>query len=261
MIALTHNAPTGESEQLTYIKDHDIRPFRWYRIEGGPRDNHLVIASDAEVTFHAPDDKGKIKEYRMSDKIAQAMTRVQSPDLVGDIQAFHKKFGQLYSGPPRTLPHDLELFRCNFIAEEHEEFVTADSDEKRLDACVDMVYVILGYCHLRGWDFNEAWRRVQAANMLKALASEVPNSRSRHPNDIVKPPGWTHPVLDDLVIDYTRPPLGPYPIPDSQIGTPPPFDTNLPEPGSAPTARESLDQSCEVSENPASESKSKKKGK
>ena len=46
-----------------------------------------------------------------------------------------------------------------------------------------------------GYDFDEAWRRVHAANMKKVRA---PSARSGS-HDVVKPPGWTAPNLADLV--------------------------------------------------------------
>lgn len=119
----------------------------------------------------------------------------------GDVIAFHKKFNLNYDGPPRLLEPSLEKFRRNFMAEEHKEFNAATDDNQRLDAICDYIYVALGYCHLRGWNFAEAWRRVQEKNMTKrpATAEDVAAGKTRHTSDILKPDGWTPPDHSDLV--------------------------------------------------------------
>lgn len=122
-------------------------------------------------------------------------------DPWGDVIAFHKKFNLDYDGPPRELEVSLEKFRRNFMEEEHKEFKTADDDNKRLDALCDYIYVALGYCRLRGWNFAEAWRRVQEKNMAKrpATPEDVAAGKARHTSDILKPDGWTPPDHSDLV--------------------------------------------------------------
>lgn len=116
-----------------------------------------------------------------------------------DVIDFHKKFGLDYDGPPRTLDKETQEFRENFILEEGDEFFTASSDAHQLDACVDLVYVILGYCRLRGWNFEEAWKRVQQANMAKVLAASSADSKRGYRFDVVKPKDWKAPNLNDLV--------------------------------------------------------------
>lgn len=118
-------------------------------------------------------------------------------DMWGDVVRFHQKYGIDYDGPPRTLDAELEKFRRDFMTEEFREFSLAKTDEDRLDACMDLIYVVLGYGRLRGWNIPEAWRRVQRANMAKRLATE--QDPKRHGMDVVKPPGWVPPDHSDLV--------------------------------------------------------------
>lgn len=141
-------------------------------------------------------------------------------DVYGDIKAFHERFGLTYDGPPRALPEDLDGFRIKFMGEELSEYVSSDAEdhksirgvigvvlnnslapplEKQLDALVDLVYVALGTAYLHGFDFDEAWRRVHAANMKKVRAQHAKESARGSTNDVVKPPGWTPPDLSDLV--------------------------------------------------------------
>jgi len=134
-----------------------------------------------------------------------------------DIQNFHAKFGLEYDEGPRALPHELADFRTGFMVEELCEYITDDEQfhclirsafhsrvnrqplEKQLDALVDLVYVALGTAYLHGFDFEEAWRRVHAANMSKVRAKRAEDSVRGSTFDVVKPPGWKAPDLSDLV--------------------------------------------------------------
>lgn len=139
-----------------------------------------------------------------------------------DVVSFHVRFHLDYGGAPRLLPDDLHDFRVLFIGEELEEYaglpkgvLTAflreqleargpqvDSlkvREDQLDALVDMTYVILGTAYLQGFNFAEAWRRVQRANMSKVRVERVEDSKRGSKFDVVKPQGWKPPCHADLV--------------------------------------------------------------
>ena len=143
-----------------------------------------------------------------------------------NIRDFHVKYGLGYDGPPRILSRHLHSFRHEFMLEEAGEWHLAvshigdhlesgdppDAAEithhmaKSLDAIVDVMYVTLGTAYLQGFtekEISEAWRRVHEANMKKVRG---PSPRSEQ-FDIVKPPGWEPPKLDDLVEhhSYSRP--------------------------------------------------------
>lgn len=148
------------------------------------------------------------------------------PDLIGDVHAFHAKFGQEYIGKPRMLPQDLHDFRIKFHDEETHEYrdeyvnlVDAVMRQDRrdivnvlelqLDALVDAAWVILGTADLQfGRDATyAAWRRVVEANMKKVLKADTKDGdgsvdSGRAPKyDIVKPAGWLAPDHRDLVQD------------------------------------------------------------
>lgn len=114
--------------------------------------------------------------------------------MIGDIKAFHEKFGLDYNAGPRWLPQELEDFRRQFMQEELDEYIAADTLEGKLDALVDLVYVALGTAYMSGFNFQEAWRRVHEANMAK-----VRGESGRSSYDVVKPEGWQPPYLGDLV--------------------------------------------------------------
>lgn len=141
-----------------------------------------------------------------------------------DVKDFHEKFGLEYGGPPRGLDLDLESFRTKFMVEELceyaglkkesrevvEDFMASPHFEHRrekvdledkLDALVDLAYVVLGTACCHGFDFDEAWRRVHAANMAKVRAQRDEDSlrEGGAKFDVVKPPGWKPADLSDLV--------------------------------------------------------------
>ena len=144
---------------------------------------------------------------------------------IDDIAEFHQKFGIEYRGRARVLPPELAKFRIKFLKEELREYVkTADAAAKAikqqrptsfddevaynlehmLDALVDLVYVALGTAHLHGFDFDEAWRRVHEANMKKQRAERRADSKRKSKFDVVKPPGWRPPRMQDLVINHAH---------------------------------------------------------
>ena len=125
------------------------------------------------------------------------------PQLFEDVIAFHKKMGIQYDGPPRLIPDVPELyFRLQRTNEEMRELVDAfyhRQSDGFLDAHVDLIYILLGTMHLCGYDFNEAWRRVHAANMTKERASKSNPGKYGDKNDVVKSANWVAPNLIDLV--------------------------------------------------------------
>lgn len=119
---------------------------------------------------------------------------------LSDVFDFHNKFN---IPQPDTCEQGLDEetmnFRIKFMFEELEEFIEAVNEEdleKQLDSLVDLVYVVLGAALMLGFDFDEAWRRVHAANMEKVAGLPT----DRHGSlDVTKPEGWQPPVLSDLV--------------------------------------------------------------
>ena len=113
-------------------------------------------------------------------------------NMIMDIIEFQRRFGQHYEGPPRVLPNDMANFRFKRLIDEVQEYAEAYANldaEGELDALVDIVYIAIGTALMRGWNFREAWARVHEANMTKL----------RKGLDIVKPEGFEHPSLGDLV--------------------------------------------------------------
>lgn len=124
-------------------------------------------------------------------------------NFVEDIKDFHRKFGLEYTGKPRPLEPDLHNFRTNFMAEEIAEYNTdyhKGDLAGQLDALVDLLYVAFGTAHMHGFDIEKAWVRVHEANMKKTRTkNEAESKRGNIKYDVVKPPGWKPPNLEDLV--------------------------------------------------------------
>jgi len=145
---------------------------------------------------------------------SQGMINIMAMGLIADaiegknfdafdcVSRFHEKFGLEYSDAPRKLPKPLETLKLKHLHEELVEYKEATEKERlvdQLDALVDLVYVALGTAYLHGFDFNEAFRRVHAANMKKTRAVSSKESKRGSRYDVVKPPNWKAPFLKDLV--------------------------------------------------------------
>ena len=129
-----------------------------------------------------------------------------------DTQELNDKFVAL--GLQLEYNHDAMKDRMDFLLEELNEMRNAHhmagvmingsrncANERAdmLDALVDLVVVAMGTAYQMGWNFEEAWKRVHHANMLKtAVQSEAINNRDLA-FDLQKPEGWTAPYLQDLV--------------------------------------------------------------
>lgn len=114
-------------------------------------------------------------------------------DLMKMVQEFQAKFDI----PKQRFKEAVMQEREDMMYEELCEYnkaVKQNDPEGALDALVDLVYFAIGTATSLDWDFNEAFRRVHAANMKKVRAHT-----ERSAVDLVKPPGWTAADLHDLV--------------------------------------------------------------
>jgi predicted HAD superfamily Cof-like phosphohydrolase len=86
------------------------------------------------------------------------------------------------------------------IGEEYDEFMDAvydNNDVEKLDACMDMIWVILGYCYMKGWDVDGAWKEVARSNLDK-INSITGKVIKREDGKVLKPEGWTPPSLEQF---------------------------------------------------------------
>jgi predicted HAD superfamily Cof-like phosphohydrolase len=97
-------------------------------------------------------------------------------------------------------PSQATLYR-KLIVEEFWEFqdaIKANDDAEQLDACFDMIWVIVGYMKSRGWDCEAAWDEGAKSNLSKIdpLSGYV---RKREDGKILKPEGWQPPNFKKFV--------------------------------------------------------------
>ena len=93
-------------------------------------------------------------------------------------------------------PSNLYLYK-DLITEEYREFLDGYNSEfevEQLDACMDMIWVILGYCYMKGWDVNGAWAEVARSNLAKINPDTGKVIKNEH-GKVMKPEGWTPPDL------------------------------------------------------------------
>lgn len=157
-------------------------------------------------------DDNNVKRFSLSEFGMQSVSPFVYPDLQKDREAFDLKFSlptplvegttsseeRPYYVPSRPLDRTQVKHLAKHLQEELKELQDAKKPEDQLDALVDLIYVAMGGITATGADFDEAWRRVQRANMAKVKATSAKQSKRGNPHDVIKPEGWEPPVLTDL---------------------------------------------------------------
>lgn len=95
---------------------------------------------------------------------------------------------------------NVDLYK-DLIIEEFSEFVEAhvEQDEvEQLDACMDMIWVILGYCYMKGYNVEGAWQEVARSNLAK-INPVTGKVNKREDGKVLKPEGWTPPQLQQFI--------------------------------------------------------------
>jgi predicted HAD superfamily Cof-like phosphohydrolase len=112
-----------------------------------------------------------------------------------DVTVFLKAVGQeIPSFPQQTVSDQAQLYK-KLIKEEYEEFWEAEAvsdDVEEIDACFDMMWVIIGYMKSRGWDCENIWDEGAKSNLSKIDPVSGKVIR-REDGKILKPEGWKPP--------------------------------------------------------------------
>lgn len=87
---------------------------------------------------------------------------------------------------------------CELIHEEFTEWQNEAEPEEELKELSDLLYVIYGYANARGWDVEEALRRVHANNMGRMYQPDGSIKR-RADGKIEKNKDYPKPDLEDLI--------------------------------------------------------------
>lgn len=114
-----------------------------------------------------------------------------SNPVFDDVHKFLVACGQTANMPN---PMQAELYK-KLIEEEVKEFWDAEavSDEvEEIDACFDMIWVIVGYMKSRGWDCDGVWKEGAKSNLCK-IDAKTGKVIKREDGKILKPEGWKPP--------------------------------------------------------------------
>ena len=118
-----------------------------------------------------------------------------------DVSVFLRAVGQeIPAEPQQTVSDQAELYK-KLIKEEVEEFWEAEAasdDVEEIDACFDMMWVIIGYMKSRGWDCENIWDEGAKSNLSK-IDPITGSVRRREDGKILKPEGWTPPDFTKFV--------------------------------------------------------------
>ena len=108
-----------------------------------------------------------------------------------DVQVFMNAAEQTTTQDNQT---QAELYK-KLIKEEYDEFWEAEalSDEvEEIDACFDMMWVIVGYMLSKGYDVDGIWDEGALSN-LKKIDKETRKVLKREDGKVLKPEGWKPP--------------------------------------------------------------------
>jgi predicted HAD superfamily Cof-like phosphohydrolase len=118
-----------------------------------------------------------------------------------DVSVFLSAVGQeVPSKPQQTVSTQAELYK-KLIKEEVEEFWEAEAasdDVEEIDACFDMMWVIVGYMKSRGWDCEKIWDEGAQSNLSK-IDPVTGSVKRREDGKILKPEGWKPPDFTKFV--------------------------------------------------------------
>ena len=116
-----------------------------------------------------------------------------------DVSVFLSAVGQKIPSVPQQMVSDQAELYKKLIKEEVEEFWEAEAvsdDVEQIDACFDMMWVIIGYMKSRGWDCEGIWDEGAKSNLSK-IDPDTGKVIRREDGKILKPEGWKPP-------DFTR---------------------------------------------------------
>jgi predicted HAD superfamily Cof-like phosphohydrolase len=118
-----------------------------------------------------------------------------------DVTVFLKAVGQETPAfPQSTVSDQAELYK-KLNKEEVEEFWEAEAasdDVEQIDACFDMMWVIVGYMKSRGWDCEKIWDEGAKSNLSK-IDPVTGLVKRRDDGKILKPEGWKPPDFTKFV--------------------------------------------------------------
>lgn len=89
-----------------------------------------------------------------------------------------------------------ELYR-RLMAEETLEFIDAETEVEEFDACLDTIWVIIGFMLAKGWLIRSGWEEVVRSNLSKIPADGV--MLKREDGKLLKGPDYSPPNLGQFL--------------------------------------------------------------
>lgn len=117
-----------------------------------------------------------------------------------DVSVFLHAVGQQVPSKPIGETDQSKLYK-KLIDEEYQEFLEAfytDDTAEEIDACFDMMWVIIGYMKSRGWDCENIWDEGAKSNLSK-IDPVTGLVKRREDGKILKPEGWKPPDFTKFV--------------------------------------------------------------
>lgn len=117
-----------------------------------------------------------------------------------DVSVFLTAVGQQVPIKPIGETDQSKLYK-KLIDEEYQEFLEAfytDDTVEEIDACFDMMWVIIGYMKSRGWDCENIWDEGAKSNLSK-IDPVTGLVKRREDGKILKPEGWKTPDFTKFV--------------------------------------------------------------
>jgi predicted HAD superfamily Cof-like phosphohydrolase len=113
-------------------------------------------------------------------------------DMPSDVKTFMLACDQL-----KEFEADSPLY-WRLIKEEFDELTDASTRVEELDACMDLIWVILGYAHARGFNVEGGWNEVTRSNMSK-IDHETGKVNKREDGKVLKPATFSPPNLEPFI--------------------------------------------------------------
>jgi len=160
----------------------------------------VELLDDGSAILQLPDDLCEEMKWfegtklDISEKDGVIVLKKIETDFYSDVHTFIEACDQ------KTSPENISLYR-NLIKEEFWEFqdgLKKNDDIEQLDACMDMIWVILGYCKMKGFDVYGAWNEVARSNLAK-IDVQTGKVIKNEAGKVMKPEGWEPPKLDNYV--------------------------------------------------------------
>jgi predicted HAD superfamily Cof-like phosphohydrolase len=111
--------------------------------------------------------------------------------MLDDVYGFMEAFDQIQN------KEQLQDLYLKLIQEEYRELfeaVETKNEVEEFDACIDLIWVILGHMIVKGWNVPGGWNEVTRSNMSK-LDPTTGKAIHREDGKVIKPPTWSPPNL------------------------------------------------------------------